>query len=221
MADQVEAMRIHSDPTRAAPPPPDVASLSIADPRRARSGRLRHDDVRAQHVSTPGWWARPASRSCSGSRWPTAASRTPGGHVGVPQGNTFGATAFSSYGAFWFRTGRSLPSSPRASRHRGRSLPDRLGHLHVLHVDSVVPHHGGCEPCLPAPVDHISSARIGAASGTSGITKLGGWIGLATRLSRPGTRRSPSSPTSRSAAPFCRCGNCAAHNSGEHSQRRT
>ena len=55
------------------------------------------------------------------------------------KGNTFGATAFSSYGAFWMSfwwlTGHSgvdkIPAADAAQGHR--SLPAGLGHLHRLH----------------------------------------------------------------------------------------
>ena len=62
-------------------------------------------------------------------------------------GNTFGAVAFTSFGAFWlsffafeqFFAGRSAGSG---RRRRGRAVPDRVGHLHDVHVRRVVPDHG-------------------------------------------------------------------------------
>src|SRR5690349_5288557 len=62
-------------------------------------------------------------------------------------GNTFGATAFSSYGAFCVVLGvRAVlreQGPGRRRRARGRPLPDRLGHLHGVHVRRVAAHHGG------------------------------------------------------------------------------
>ena len=55
------------------------------------------------------------------------------------KGNTFGATAFTSYGAFWLSfwwltaPPRGLQDPGRRRRQGRRALPDRLGHLHRLH----------------------------------------------------------------------------------------
>ena len=67
------------------------------------------------------------------------------------KGNTFGATAFSSYGAFWisfwYLTGHTdLQRDLRGRRlEHDRALPARLGHLHRLHDQS--PRPGSAAPC--------------------------------------------------------------------------
>ena len=63
-------------------------------------------------------------------------------------GNTFGAVAFTSYGAFWLSFWafvqffeKSVPAGRRRSRRR--AVPDRVGHLHGVHVHRVAAHHRG------------------------------------------------------------------------------
>ena len=90
-----------------------------------------------------------ASRSCSASRSPTAGSRSCSpGMWEFRTGNTFGATAFTSYGAFWLSFWAFVQffadEHPEGRRRpRGRALPDRLGHLHRLHVRRLAAHDGG------------------------------------------------------------------------------
>ena len=77
--------------------------------------------------------------------------------------NSFGATAFTSYGAFWlsfwafeqFYAG----DVPRGERGRRRGpLPHRLGHLHGVHVDRLVPCQRGRERRVRAAGDHLLPA---------------------------------------------------------------
>ena len=54
-------------------------------------------------------------------------------------GNTFGAVAFTSYGAFWVSfwaliTFFAADIPAEHARRLGRALPDRVGDLHRLHV---------------------------------------------------------------------------------------
>ncbi len=59
-------------------------------------------------------------------------------------GNTFGATAFSSYGAFWISFWALVTFFIRHPGLRGglgrRPLPVGLGHLHRVHVRRVAAH---------------------------------------------------------------------------------
>ena len=61
------------------------------------------------------------------------------------KGNTFGATAFCSYGAFWLSFWwltahmADYDCPPRDVRQRDRPVPDGLGHLHRVHDRGRVP----------------------------------------------------------------------------------
>ena len=66
-------------------------------------------------------------------------------------GNTFGAVAFTSYGAFWLSFWafvqffeKSVPQGRRRSRRR--AVPHRVGHLHGVHAHRVAAHDGAPSP---------------------------------------------------------------------------
>jgi len=102
-------------------------------------------------------------------------------------GNTFGATAFTSFGAFWISyfvlvqfDAASIPSA-----HAGKSIGLYLiawgiftAYMFVASMRTTV---AVALVFLLLAITFIVLG-IGNAGGTSGIVKLGGWIGLATAL---------------------------------------
>jgi succinate-acetate transporter protein len=102
-------------------------------------------------------------------------------------GNTFGATAFSSYGAFWISFWALL-------QFFAKDIPAAdLGHAVGLYliawgiftsymfIASLRTTGAVALVFLLLAITYIVLG-IGNAGGTSGIVKLGGWIGLATAL---------------------------------------
>ena len=101
MADQLETMRTHGDPTRAVPPPPDVASLSIADPAALGLAGFALTTF-VLSVFNTGLVDKAGEPVVLGLALAYGgAAQLLAGMWEFRKGNTFGATAFSSYGAFW------------------------------------------------------------------------------------------------------------------------
>ena len=103
-------------------------------------------------------------------------------------GNTFGAVAFTSFGAFWLSFwafvqfyAASVPAADAG--HAVGPVPDRLGHLHGLHV-----HRRRCaRPAAIALVFILLAVTffvlgIGNARGSDTLIKAAGWFGLATAI---------------------------------------
>ena len=126
------------------------------------------------------------------------------------KGNTFGATAFCSYGAFWvsfwWLTGHTdLVKAPASRRRQGRRpLPAGLGHLHRLHDGRRDPGQRRGAGGVRAADAHLPGAGLGRvrrlrrASTSSAATS-----GCSPR-SPPGTPRSPASRPSPSSGQCCR-----------------
>jgi succinate-acetate transporter protein len=103
-------------------------------------------------------------------------------------GNTFGATAFSSYGAFWlsfwaFVTffAKDITSATDAGNADGLYLIGWGIFTAYMFVASLRTTAAVAVVFILLAITFIVLG-IGNASGTSGIVKLGGWIGLATAL---------------------------------------
>jgi succinate-acetate transporter protein len=109
-------MRIHSDPTRAAPAPPDVTSVSIADPAAlGLAGFAMTTFVLSMfNAGLVGKAGEPVVLGLALAYG--GGAQLLAGMWEFRKGNTFGATAFSSYGAFWISYWAFVASSPRASR---------------------------------------------------------------------------------------------------------
>ena len=162
------------------------SELGPGRPRPTRSRGVRAHDLRAQHVQRqPGQSRRRAGRARAGARLrrPRAAARR---DVGVPHRQHFGAVAFRSYGAFWLSfwasslLRRRRPGGGR--RRRGRPLPDRLGHLHRLHVHRLAADQRRRRAgLLPADVTFFLLG-IGNSRAKKTLIQAGGWFGLATAV---------------------------------------
>ena len=183
MADQVEAMRIHSDPTRAAPPPPDVASLSIADPAAlGLAGFAMTTFVLSMfNAGLVGKAGEPVVLGLALAYGGVA--QLLAGMWEFRKGNTFGATAFSSYGAFWVSYWAFVAFF-------AKGVPDTAVGLYLIAWGIFTFYMWIASFRTTVAVNLVFLLLwitylllvIGAASGTSGITKLGGWIGLATAV---------------------------------------
>jgi succinate-acetate transporter protein len=102
-------------------------------------------------------------------------------------GNTFGATAFTSYGAFWLSFWALVvfyaPKIPEADA--GHAIGLYLiawgiftGYMFIASLRTT----GAVAAVFLLLTATFIILGIGNAGGTSGIVKLGGWVGLATAL---------------------------------------
>ena len=109
-----------------------------------------------------------ASRSCSASRSPTAGSRSCWPACGSSAPATRSAPSRSRrYGAFWISffvlvdvLREPVPAADAGAR--GRALPDRLGHLHRVHVGRLAAHDGRGRAGVPAAGGRRSSCSASA-----------------------------------------------------------
>ena len=91
-------------------------------------------------------------------------------------GNTFGAVAFWSYGAFWISFWALIALYRRRSRGlgSGRPVPVGLGDLHRLHVRCVVAHERGGVARVPAADGTFMLLGIGDMGGGNRASRTGG-----------------------------------------------
>ncbi|HEY7102760.1 MAG TPA: acetate uptake transporter [Mycobacteriales bacterium] len=183
MADQVEAMRIRSDPTRAAPPPPDVASLSIADPAALGLAGFAMTTF-VLSMFNAGLVDKAGEPVVLGLALAYGGgAQLLAGMWEFRKGNTFGATAFSSYGAFWISYWAFVAFF-------AKGVPDSAVGLYLIAWGIFTFYMWIASFRTTLAVNGVFLLLwitflllgIGAASGTGGITKLGGWVGLATAL---------------------------------------
>jgi hypothetical protein len=82
------------------------------------------------------------------------------GLMEIPRGNTFGATAFLSYGAFWWSLAlfRAVPARQGAEVVR-RLVPVPVGRVYALHVGRDVSLATRAAVGVPGVVDHLLCAR--------------------------------------------------------------
>jgi succinate-acetate transporter protein len=187
LADEVEAARATSDPTRAAPPPADVAAASIADPAPlGLAGFALTTFVlsmfNAGLVDKKGLPVVFGLALAYGG-----AAQLLAGMWEFRKGNTFGATAFSSYGAFWLSYwayvtffAKDVPAGNAGSA---------VG-LYLIAWGIFTAYMWVASFRTTAAVNLVFLLLaitffllgIGEAAGNTGIGKLGGWFGLATAL---------------------------------------
>src|SRR6266516_2829878 len=188
MAGDVEAALGTSDPTRAAPPPPtDVVAASIADPAPlGLAGFALTTFVLSMfNAGLVGEAGEPVVLGLALAYG--GGAQLLAGMWEFRKGNTFGATAFSSYGAFWISYwafvaffAKGVPAA-QAGSAAGLFLIAWgifttymwLASLRTTAAVSLV--------FLLLTVTFIVLG-IGDAGGNDSITKLGGWFGLATAV---------------------------------------
>src|SRR4051812_46223004 len=102
------------------------------------------------------------------------------------KGNTFGALAFSSYGAFWLSFWYLVTHLPKAS---AADLNKAVGtYLLIWTIFTVYMFIASMRTSGAIMAVFLLLALtflflcIGAYSGTAGMTKVGGWLGLATAV---------------------------------------
>jgi len=183
MADQVDVARTRSVPTRAVPPPPDVTSTSIADPAAlGLAGFAMTTFVLSMfNAGLVGKAGEPVVLGLALAYG--GGAQLLAGMWEFRKGNTFGATAFSSYGAFWISYWAFVAFF-------AEGVPSSAVGLYLIAwgIFTFYMWIASFRTTLAVNLVFlllwitVLALGIGAASDTSGITKLGGWLGLATAL---------------------------------------
>jgi succinate-acetate transporter protein len=183
MADQIEAVRTHSDPTRAAPPAPDVTSTSIADPGALGLAGFALTTFVLMMFNT-GLVGKAGEPVVLGLALAYGGgAQLLAGMWEFRKGNTFGATAFSSFGAFWISYWAFVAFF-------SKGVPTTAVGLYLIAWGIFTFYMWIASFRTTVAVNVVFLLLwitfvvlgIGAASNTDGITKLGGWIGIATAL---------------------------------------
>ena len=183
MADQLQTMRTHSDPTRAVPPPPDATSISIADPAALGLAGFAMTTFVLSMFNT-GLVSKAGEPVVLGLALAYGGgAQLLAGMWEFRKGNTFGATAFSSYGAFWISYWAFVAFF-------AKGVPDTAVGLYLIAWGIFTFYMWVASFRTTVAVNIVLLLLwitflllgIGDASANGGITKLGGWIGLATAL---------------------------------------
>jgi succinate-acetate transporter protein len=183
MAQDVEAVRSRNDPTRAAPPPPDVAATSIADPAAlGLAGFATTTFVLSMfNAGLVGKAGEPVVLGLALAYG--GGAQLLAGMWEFRKGNTFGATAFSSYGAFWISYWAFVAFF-------ADGVPSTAVGLYLITWGIFTFYMWVASFRTTLAVNVVLLLLwitflllgIGAASDTEGITKFGGWVGLATAV---------------------------------------
>lgn len=183
MADQLQTMRTQSDPTRAVPPPPDATSISIADPAALGLAGFAMTTFVLSMFNT-GLVSKAGEPVVLGLALAYGGgAQLLAGMWEFRKGNTFGATAFSSYGAFWISYWAFVAFF-------AKGVPDTAVGLYLIAWGIFTFYMWVASFRTTVAVNVVLLLLwitflllgIGDASANGGITKLGGWIGLATAL---------------------------------------
>jgi uncharacterized protein len=182
MADNVEAVREASGQTRAAPPV-DVAATSIADPAPlGLAGFALTTFVLSMfNAGLVGEAGEPVVLGLALAYG--GGAQFLAGMWEFRKGNTFGATAFSSYGAFWISFWAFVTFF-------SDGVPETAVGLYLIAWGIFTFYMWIASFRTTAAVNAVFLLLwitfvllgIGDAAGNSGISKLGGWIGLATAV---------------------------------------
>ena len=183
MADNLdEAARGVSDQTRAAPPV-DVAAASIADPAPLGLAGFALTTF-VLSMFNAGLVAKAGEPVVLGLALAYGGgAQFLAGMWEFRKGNTFGATAFSSYGAFWISFWAFVTFF-------SNGVPETAVGLYLIAWGIFTFYMWIASFRTTAAVNLVFLLLwitfvvlgIGDAAGNSGISKLGGWIGLATAL---------------------------------------
>ncbi len=157
----------------------------LADPGPLGLAGIRPHDLRAEHVQREP--RQPRRRAGGAGAGPCLRRDRPAARrdVGVPHGNTFGAVAFSSFGAFWisFWALVTFFADSIPAEHLGASLGLYLiawgiftTYMFVASLRTTV---------AIAAVFLLLAATffllgIGNANESEGLVEVGGWFGIAT-----------------------------------------
>jgi succinate-acetate transporter protein len=183
MADDVEVARSTGDPTRAVTPPPDVIAGSIADPAPlGLAGFALTTFVLSMfNAGLVGKAGEPIVLGLALAYG--GGAQFLAGMWEFRKGNTFGATAFSSYGAFWISYWAFVAFF-------AKGVPPTAVGLYLIAWGIFTFYMWIASFRTTAAVNVVFLLLwitfvvlgIGAAGGNATITKLGGWIGLATAV---------------------------------------
>jgi uncharacterized protein len=183
MAENVETAPGTSDPTRAAPPPVDAAATSIADPAPlGLAGFALTTFVLSMfNAGLVGEAGEPVVLGLALAYGGVAQFLA--GMWEFRKGNTFGATAFSSYGAFWisFWAFVTFFSDGVPATAVGLYLIAWGIFTFYMWIASFRTNTAVMMVFLLLWITFVLLG-IGDAADNSGITKLGGWFGLATAV---------------------------------------
>jgi uncharacterized protein len=182
MADDIEAARIPREPARAAPSP-DLVATSIADPAPlGLAGFALTTFVLSMfNAGLVGKAGEPVVLGLALAYGGVA--QLLAGMWEFRKGNTFGATAFSSYGAFWISYwafvaffAKGVPASAVGLYLIAWGIFTFYMWIASFRTTAAV-----MVVFLLLWITFILLG-IGAAADKSGVTKLGGWVGLATAV---------------------------------------
>jgi uncharacterized protein len=182
MADDIEAARIPREPARTAPSP-DLVATSIADPAPlGLAGFALTTFVLSMfNAGLVGKAGEPVVLGLALAYGGVA--QLLAGMWEFRKGNTFGATAFSSYGAFWISYwafvaffAKGVPASAVGLYLIAWGIFTFYMWIASFRTTAAV-----MVVFLLLWITFILLG-IGAAADKSGVTKLGGWVGLATAV---------------------------------------
>jgi uncharacterized protein len=182
MADDIEAARIPREPARAAPSP-DLVATSIADPAPlGLAGFALTTFVLSMfNAGLVGKAGEPVVLGLALAYGGVA--QLLAGMWEFRKGNTFGATAFSSYGAFWISYwafvaffAKGVPASAVGLYLIAWGIFTFYMWIASFRTTAAV-----MVVFLLLWITFILLG-IGAAADKSGVAKLGGWVGLATAV---------------------------------------
>jgi succinate-acetate transporter protein len=185
MAEDIEAARARSEPPRAAPPPADPAAASIADPAPLGLAAFALTTFVLSMFNA-------GLVDAAGEPIVVGLALAYGGGAQLlagmwefRKGNTFGATAFSSYGAFWlsFWAYVTFFAEGVPEANRGTAVG-----LYLIAWGIFTAYMWVASFRTNAAVNLVFLLLaitffvlgIGDAAGNDTIFKLGGWLGLAT-----------------------------------------
>jgi hypothetical protein len=187
MADDTEALRARSEPAPAAPPPTDPAAASIADPAPLGLAAFALTTFvlsmfNAGLVDAKG---EPIVLGLALAYGGTA--QLLAGMWEFRKGNTFGATAFSSYGAFWISFWAYVTFFAKGIPEANRGTAAGV-YLIAWGIFTTYMWVASFRTNVAVNVVFLLLAitffvlGIGDAAGNDTVSKLGGWLGLATAV---------------------------------------
>jgi hypothetical protein len=187
MAEDIEAARARTEPPRAAPPPADPAAASIADPAPLGLAAFALTTFVLSMFNAGLVDAKGEPIVVGLALAYGGAAQLLAGMWEFRKGNTFGATAFSSYGAFWLSFWAYVAffaeGVPEANRGAAVGL-----YLIAWGIFTTYMWVASLRTNAAVALVFVLLAitffvlGIGDAVGNDTISKLGGWLGLATAV---------------------------------------